>query len=106
MNAEVSSPATTGLATARLPVLHLGAALAASMLAALAIAPAGSSARLAALEPEPAGLQGFAAQNPNCNAWSDACYICKRGEDGKAKCSTAGIACTPVEIVCKVEKGK
>ena len=98
--------ATTLPATPRLPMVHLGAALGASLLAGLVVAPVGTPTPPLALETEPTVLQTWAAANPNCNEWTDACYICKRGEDGKARCSTAGIACTSVEIVCKVERGK
>jgi hypothetical protein len=49
-------------------------------------------------------VQAFGSQNPTCVEWSDACFICRRGEDGSVSCSTAGIACTPQEIVCRQHK--
>lgn len=97
---------TMRLASNRLPATHLGAALAASLLAAAIIAPASLVLRYSVLETEPPASQSWAEKNPGCLEWSDACFVCKRGDDGKAKCSTVGIACTSGDIVCKAEKGK
>ena len=98
--------ATMHKTAARLPAAHLGMALAASLLGAGLVAPSGVGARLSVLESDLPAAQGWAQKNANCIEWSDACFVCKRGDDGKAKCSTPGIACTSGDIVCKAEKGK
>ena len=91
---------------ARLPALHLGLALAASLLAATVAGPKAGAPRLGALDPAPEAAISYAAKNPDCLEWTDACIICKRGEVGKAACSTAAIACVSGDMVCKAEKGK
>ena len=98
--------ATIHGSAAKLPAAHLGMALAASLLGAGLVAPSGVGARLSVLESDLPAAQGWARKNPNCLEWGDACFICKRGDNGAAKCSTPGIACTSGEIVCKAEKGK
>lgn len=91
---------------ARAPALHLGLALGASLLAATVAAPTGPGMALRALDTEPAAAVSYAAKNPNCVEWTDTCIICKRGDGGKAACSTAAIACVSGDMVCKAEKGK
>ena len=46
----------------------------------------------------------YGTKNPDCLEWTDACAVCKRGDDGTAACSTPGIACTPQPIECKAQK--
>ncbi len=58
------------------------------------------------LSNESLSLQGFAAQNPLCDEWSDACVVCKRDEKDTPRCSTPGIACQPGPIVCRREKAR
>ena len=91
---------------ARPPALHLGLALGASMLAAAVAGPKVGAPVLKALDTEPAAALSYAAKNPNCVEWTDACVICKRGDGDKAACSTAAIACVSGDIMCKAEKGK
>ena len=45
-------------------------------------------------------LGTFPFAHPECKAWTNACALCRRDSDGKTVCSTSGIACTPVDIVC------
>ena len=45
-------------------------------------------------------LHNYGVKNPECKAWSNACALCARAADGSTSCSTPGIACTPVDIVC------
>lgn len=49
-------------------------------------------------------LGNFGALHPECIAWSNACALCTRTPEGKAICSTPGIACTPVETACTETK--
>jgi hypothetical protein len=50
-------------------------------------------------EPTEAVL-AFGVSHPECQEWTDSCVICARGADA-VNCSTPGIACLPVETVCK-----
>ena len=90
----------------RLPAAHLGLALALSLGAAALVAPQAIDARRGLLEGDAMVLQSFGAKNPGCVEWSDNCSTCQRGGDGKAKCSTVGIACVSGDLACKVEKPK
>ena len=92
--------------SARPPALHLGLALGASLLAAAAVGPKEGPPMLRALDTAPEAAISYAAKNPSCIEWSDACIICKRGEGDKAACSTAAIACVSGEMMCKAEKAK
>ena len=92
--------------SARPPALHLGLALGASLLAAAAVGPKEGPPMLRALDTAPEAAISYAAKNPSCIEWSDACIICKRGEGDKAACSTAAIACVSGDMVCKLEKAK
>ena len=96
--------ATLHMGPTKLPARHLGAALAASLLAATLAAPPSLATRLSILESDLPAAQSWAQKNVNCLEWGDSCFVCKRGEDGKAQCSTPGIACTSNEIICKAEK--
>jgi hypothetical protein len=51
-------------------------------------------------------LQGFGGKNPLCREWSDGCSICLRDEKDSPRCSTPGIACQPVAIVCAQAKAQ
>jgi hypothetical protein len=42
----------------------------------------------------------FGVSHPECQEWTDSCVICARGAD-VVNCSTPGIACQPVETVCR-----
>ena len=53
--------------------------------------------------PDPT-LAAFAAQNPACLEWTDACAICKRDDAGVGHCSTPGIACQPQALACSKAK--
>jgi hypothetical protein len=48
----------------------------------------------------PEAVLAFGASHPECQEWTDGCVICARGVD-VVNCSTPGIACLPVETVCK-----
>lgn len=48
----------------------------------------------------PVSIQGYGAQNPACREWTNGCVLCVRHE-GRASCSTPGIACTPAGLTCK-----
>ena len=96
----------TARTTARPPALHLGLALGVSLLAAAAAGPKEGAPRLGALDEAPPAAISYAAKNPGCLEWTDACVICKRGEGDKAACSTAAIACVSGDLVCKAEKAK
>ncbi len=45
-------------------------------------------------------VQGYAQQNPSCREWTNGCVLCV-ADDGRAQCSTPGIACVPAGITCK-----
>jgi hypothetical protein len=45
-------------------------------------------------------VQGYAKQNPGCREWTNGCILCVI-DDGRAQCSTPGIACVPAGITCK-----
>ena len=45
-------------------------------------------------------LGTFPFAHPECKAWTNACALCRRDGIGKTVCSTSGIACTPIDIVC------
>jgi hypothetical protein len=84
----------------QLPVwVCLGLMLAAGPAAADDPAPAPTAAAA-----DPGAVQAFGSQNPTCLEWSDACFVCRRADDGSLNCSTAGIACTPQVIVCRKHK--
>jgi hypothetical protein len=92
--------------SASFPAMHLGVALAASLAASGLIAPSATGVRRPMLEEQGAMLRTYGDKNAACLEWSDACAICKRGDDGKAQCSTVGIACVSGDIVCKAETPK
>ena len=94
------------LSVPRFPTAHVGLALALSLGAASLVAPSGGGTRRSLMEGQELVLQTFGDRNPTCMEWSDSCSICQRGDDGKAKCSTVGIACVSGELVCKLEKAK
>ena len=48
----------------------------------------------------------FGTLHPEGTAWTNACALCTRTPDGKAVCSTPGIACTPVETTCTESRPK
>jgi hypothetical protein len=50
---------------------------------------------------EEQSLEGFGVENSACVEWNDGCATCRRDAGGVAHCSTPGIACQPVGIVCK-----
>jgi hypothetical protein len=65
--------------------------------------PAGADDAKPDEKPEPApseAVLAFDVSHPECQEWSDGCVICARGDD-VVNCSTPGIACQPVETVCK-----
>ncbi len=75
---------------------------AAVILVALAFPAAADEAKPAdkpASQPSEAVL-AFGLSHPDCQEWSDGCVICARGEDA-VNCSTPGIACQPVESLCR-----
>lgn len=45
-------------------------------------------------------VAAFGEDNPSCREWSDGCIVCAKVEDGSAACSTVGIACLPVAVMC------
>ena len=45
---------------------------------------------------ETVSVQAWGAVHPDCVEWTDSCIVCT-----KAGCSTPGIACTPVEPMCR-----
>jgi hypothetical protein len=68
---------------------------------AAGLTPAAAETSIPAAVPQvELSLQGFAAKNSACLEWTDGCATCRR-DSGGAHCSTPGIACQPVEIVCK-----
>jgi hypothetical protein len=48
----------------------------------------------------PTSIQAYGKQNPTCLEWTNGCVICV-SENGRAQCSTPGIACSPAGITCK-----
>ena len=86
--------------------MHLGAAFALSLGAGALVAPSTLDTGRGVVEGEAMVLQSFGAKNPGCVEWSDSCSTCRRADDGKAKCSTVGIACISGDLVCKLEKPK
>lgn len=52
----------------------------------------------AAPAPDAVSIQAY-GRNGRCLAWTDGCVTCRAAE-GKANCSTPGIACTPGTIAC------
>ena len=50
--------------------------------------------------PPPEAVLAFGASHPECEEWTDGCVVCARGAD-VVNCSTPGIACQPVETICK-----
>ncbi len=57
-------------------------------------------------EAGPATVFTYAADNPDCVEWTNACQICNRDARGAAQCSTSGIACVPGAIVCRATRPK
>jgi hypothetical protein len=45
-------------------------------------------------------VQAYGQQNPACAEWTNGCVVCV-GLNGRAQCSTPGIACTPGGLTCK-----
>ena len=43
-------------------------------------------------------VQAWGRAHADCEEWSDSCVACT-----KARCSTAGIACTPKETICRAK---
>ena len=63
--------------------------------------PAGAEDAKSEEKPAPSeAVLAFGVSHPECQEWSDGCVICARGVD-VVNCSTPGIACLPVETVCK-----
>ena len=53
---------------------------------------------------EAVSVQAFGDRNPGCLEWTNACQVCKRDDQGKPQCSTAGIACQPAAPICRIQK--
>jgi hypothetical protein len=57
-------------------------------------------------EAGPATVFTYGKENPDCVEWTNACQTCTRDDKGAPQCSTAGIACTPGALVCRMTKAK
>jgi hypothetical protein len=74
---------------------------AAVILVVLAVPAAADEAKPADKPSQPSeAVLAFGIGHPDCQEWSDGCVICARGED-VVNCSTPGIACQPVESLCR-----
>ena len=73
-------------------------ALALIVVAGPALADAFRTPKLKAATPVP--IQAYGRQNPACLEWTDGCVLCVSSE-GRAQCSTPGIACLPAGLTCK-----
>ena len=74
-------------------------------LAALLLALPGAALADSFLAPQlkagpPTSIGSYGRQNPRCAEWTNGCVICVSA-DGRARCSTPGIACTPAGLTCK-----
>ena len=50
---------------------------------------------------EIATLQDYGLAHAECVEWSDGCAVCRHDGPSQSHCSLPGIACQPVDIVCK-----
>jgi hypothetical protein len=55
---------------------------------------------------EAVSMQSWGLKNRDCDEWTNACQICRRGADGRMACSTPGIACQPEAIICRARKAQ
>ncbi len=54
--------------------------------------------------PGHAGVHGYGHERADCAEWSDGCVVCRRSGEQETACSTAGVACTPGDAVCRKAK--
>jgi len=80
--------------------------LALALLLAFAAPALADDAPTPAVSPsvEDATMASFGAKNADCREWTDSCAICRRDDMGAVHCSTPGIACQPIPIVCTKAK--
>jgi hypothetical protein len=47
-----------------------------------------------------ASIHAYGDRDKTCQAWTDKCRSCERGDGDAIHCSNIGIACQPAEIAC------
>ena len=47
-----------------------------------------------------ASIHAYGDRDKTCQAWTDKCRSCERGDGDAIHCSNIGIACQPAEITC------
>jgi hypothetical protein len=45
-------------------------------------------------------IHGYGDRDKTCQAWTDTCRSCERGDGDTVHCSNIGIACQPAEVTC------